>query len=499
MDTRTSQKWKYKGLLFVAVMAVMLLVGAVPATEVFAARNATTEKYVVVLDPGHGGSEDGAYAVHNGRAYREELINWKITQYAMEALQKESNIEVYLTKTQYETLPIEYRVSTAAKYNPDLLVSLHVNSADTSYTRGASVLISGGTYRSYLHDEELTLGKYVIQELNSLGISTRFSSTGGMEYRYSENGSTYPNGAIRDYYGIVAGSVEADFPGVIIEHAFITNYSDAVNYLTTDAQLKKLGEADAKAIIRYISELPAKEVKNGWYEENNNYYYYKSGVKQTNKLIRIDGEVYYVDSTGKRQTGWKTVNGRRYYFESDGAAHRGWKNESDGTRYYFNSKDGFLYYNTTLTSASGNIYIFGSDGKLSKEGWTYYKSNYYYTNKYGYIYKGLKKIDGKYYYFDPVKGYRYKNRKVTMDNGDIYYFEADGSRFEGGFKELKYNGVTYTYYFQTNGKAKKGWMNLDGKWYYFNSKTAFMYKGRNLIAANGQVYTFTSDGVCENR
>lgn len=229
-------KKKAAGIFLAAAAGLLMVLGCV---SVSAAEKTT--KYVVVLDPGHGGAEDGAYAVHNGKAYREEVINWKISQYTMQELKKENNIQVYLTRGENETLPIGKRVAAAGKYEPDLLVSQHINSEDYGYARGASVLISKGYYRSYLHESEKKFGSYVIQELSSLGISTRFREEGGMEYRLSENGSLYPNGLPRDYYTIVAESVEANFPGVIIEHAFITNYGDAVNFLSTEEQLKRIG------------------------------------------------------------------------------------------------------------------------------------------------------------------------------------------------------------------------------------------------------------------
>ena len=37
---------------------------------------AETAKYVVVLDSGHGGVGSGAGAIHNGKVYREQEINW---------------------------------------------------------------------------------------------------------------------------------------------------------------------------------------------------------------------------------------------------------------------------------------------------------------------------------------------------------------------------------------------------------------------------------------
>ena len=240
-----------------------------------ATTTATTSKYVVVLDPGHGGNESGAGAVHNGKVYKEEEINWKIANYTMQALSQSSDIEVHLTKTKKQTVSLMKRVTTAKNYGADLLVSQHINDSDSSYSRGACVLVSSGTYRPSLAAKEKKFARYVLQELGKLGIS---KSGTGLLYRTSENGSTYPNGKIRDYYGIVAQSVEQNIPGVIIEHAFISSPYDAVNFLSTNAKLKKIGEADARAIIRYCKQLPAKkptpaptvapDAFTGWKEKN---------------------------------------------------------------------------------------------------------------------------------------------------------------------------------------------------------------------------------------
>ena len=51
-------------------------------------------KFVVALDPGHGGSEPGASA--NGLVERE--LTWKIALYCKEALESYANVEVVLTR-----------------------------------------------------------------------------------------------------------------------------------------------------------------------------------------------------------------------------------------------------------------------------------------------------------------------------------------------------------------------------------------------------------------
>ena len=43
-----------------------------------------------------------------------------------------------------------------------------------------------------------------------------------------------------------------EIPGIIVEHAFVTNSSDVNNYLNNEAGLKKLGVADATGIMKYF-------------------------------------------------------------------------------------------------------------------------------------------------------------------------------------------------------------------------------------------------------
>ncbi|MDO4272811.1 MAG: N-acetylmuramoyl-L-alanine amidase [Eubacteriales bacterium] len=487
--------------------AVMAVTGISGTLQTMAQKDTrAVKKHVVVLDPGHGGGETGARATYNGVTYKEEEINWKISNYTMQELAKQSDIEVHLTRTYTQSMGLRARVQTAKNYGADILVSQHINSVDSPSAKGASVMISKGTYRSYLAAKEKLFGSYVMDELGKLGIYKRFPETGGMEYRMSENGSKYPNGKPRDYYGIVASSIEMDLPGVIIEHAFISNYSDVKNFLSTDAKLKKLAQADARAIIRYCNQLPDEEVpgpdvdpdkKNGWIKENGDYYYYENGEKAVNRLLFLIPGIYYVDEEGKRQYGWQEFEGKTYFFKDDGIAHCNWMNDN-GTWYYFNQKYGYLYKDIALVSGAGNVYLFDKDGKRLS-GWCTFKGKRYYVGEKGYALRGMRKVNGKYYYFDPTKAYLYTNKKITMKNGDIYYVDNKGVRYDKGFKTLKSGTKTYTYFFQKNGIAKKGWMKLNGKWYYFTSKARVMLKSTTVTNSKGKVYKFNSKGICTNR
>ena len=478
-------------LAFAAAMLWVLPVSAAGSDKTF----------VIVLDPGHGGSDPGASEVHSGRRYYEADINWRIALYTKKYLEEhDKNVKVYLTRNGNEYVSLEDRVNQAKERNADFLVSLHINSSDSSAPKGASVLISRGTYRPSIAQKERLFGKYVMEELKGIGITGRYPETGGMEYRLSENGSKYPNGQPRDYYYIVANSVEANLPGVIIEHAFISSPSDVMNFLSSSAKIKKLGEADGKAILRYVEYMrahPEQEVKNGWYLYKGNYYYYQDGKKVKNKLLSLSDGIYYVDETGKRCSGWKTVSGKRYYFKEDGKAAKGWM-KYNGSWYYFNNKNGYMYHNAKLTSGAGNVYIFGSDGKRAS-GWCTYDGQRYYVGSKGYAYRGMHTIGGRIYYFHSSKAYLYVKKIFTRKNGDIYYAGTKGFCYTNGFVSLKVNGVSNRYYFGTDGKALKGWQKIQGKWYYFDKKTGAAYRNRKVKNAAGKTYIFNSRGECTNR
>lgn len=211
---------------------------------------------VVVLDPGHGnGGDTGAVSTWDGTTYIERDINLKIAQYCKAVLDQYTGIKVYMTRTdnsnglkvgaedgeEYGTI-----VKYAQSVNADILVSIHNNSGVAS-AHGAEVYYPNGSYNSTIGQVGQELSEKVMEKLKALGLAER-----GAKIRNSEDGNTYPDGSLADYYGVIRQSKLAGFPGIIIEHAFLTNQSDATNFLGSDDALKKLGEADAQAIIEYF-------------------------------------------------------------------------------------------------------------------------------------------------------------------------------------------------------------------------------------------------------
>lgn len=198
---------------------------------------------VVVLDPGHGGTDGGASA--NGIV--EKTVNLKIAQYCKAELEEYAGVVVYMTRNDDTYLTLAQRAQVAVDKNADVFISLHNNSNTSSAPNGACVYYPNGNYNSNVSTTGKSLATIIESKLTDLGLAS-----GGIKIRNSENGTKYPDGSLADYYGVIKRCKENGIPGLIVEHAYVSNASDAKNYLSTDEQLKKLGVADATGIAEYF-------------------------------------------------------------------------------------------------------------------------------------------------------------------------------------------------------------------------------------------------------
>lgn len=200
---------------------------------------------IVVLDPGHGGTDGGASG-SSTVGMSESTLNLKIAAYCKKELETYSGVTVYMTRSTDSYMEISNRVAIAANYKADVLVSIHLNSSTNAAAKGAEVYYPNSSYNITVSNIGKELAAKIQEKLVALGLSDR-----GIKIRNSESGNKYGDGSIADYYGIIRMAKEAGFPAIIVEHAFISSKEDAADYLSTDAKLKQLGVADASGIAAY--------------------------------------------------------------------------------------------------------------------------------------------------------------------------------------------------------------------------------------------------------
>lgn len=93
-------------------------------------------KMVVVLDPGHGGIDDGA--IGPGGAKEKELV----LQFALDvrkALESTGKFDVLMTRDDDTFIALDDRVTFARSKGAQLMVSFHADTVTQSYVRGATV------------------------------------------------------------------------------------------------------------------------------------------------------------------------------------------------------------------------------------------------------------------------------------------------------------------------------------------------------------------------
>lgn len=205
---------------------------------------------VVVLDPGHDGTHGGSSA--NG--FVEAQLNLKIAQYCKAELEEYYGVTVYMTRDS-ASCPngggdnkscLQRRADIARDMGANLFVSLHNNYSSASSASGAEIWYPNQNYNPWTSQVGGSAASCILEQLTSLGLKGR-----GTQIR-NANEDKYPDGSAADYYAVIRHCKEYGIPGIIVEHAFMSNSSDAANFLSNDEGLKKLGVADATGIAQYF-------------------------------------------------------------------------------------------------------------------------------------------------------------------------------------------------------------------------------------------------------
>ncbi len=206
---------------------------------------AVSSKIVVAIDPGHGGYDPGASA--NG--LKESDLTWAIAQACKTQLESYGRYTVFLTRAEDENPKQSERVNRAVQAGAALFVSIHINSADATSAHGAEVWIPNdhGYLNNQTHDLSESIADKILDNITALGLSDR-----GLKIKDATDDDVYDDGTPADYFTVISEARRAGIPSMIVEHAFISNASDA-SKLADPAFLKKLGIADAKGIASTFS------------------------------------------------------------------------------------------------------------------------------------------------------------------------------------------------------------------------------------------------------
>ena len=481
------------------------------------ANSSKSGNIVVALDPGHDSKHTGATGIGG---LKEEVLTLKIANYCKTELEKYAGVSVYMTRTT-SSCPypsnkssggdIGDRVQAAARAGADLFVSFHLNSSSSSGSNGAEVIVPNGNWKPQVASDGRKLAQAILNELKAVGVNMRPTSIYSKDTTVNE---TYPDGSKSDYFSVQIYAKEAGIPGIIVEHAFLTNSNDVNKFLKTESGLKKLGCADATGIAKYLG-LSKKSDNTGWRTINGKTYYYINGKAVTGER-QIDGHWYYFDANGIMQTGFVNLGYKIVYYNYNGWMLYG-EHQIDGYWYYFDTGSGavqtgfvdlghkIVYYNAKGQmqygehQLNGYWYYFDTGSGAMQTGFVNLGHKIVYYNAKGQMQYGEHQLNGYWYYFDTGTGAMqtdfvnlghkivYYNAKGQMQygehqlNGYWYYFDTGTGAMQTGFVNLGHKIV----YYNAEGQMQYGEQQINGYWYYFDTGSGAMQKNAEI---NGKYY-----------
>ena len=440
---------------------------------------ARSGKIVVALDPGHDDRDAGAsdYGLH------EEALTLKIANYCKEELEKYAGVEVYMTRTSSKcpypnASPaggcITARANAAAKAGAKIFVSFHLNAWTDPKSNGAEVIIPNYNWKSDVGAQGRELASKILNELTSLGLCNRgLVCKTGTDPKYK-----YPDGSLEDWFTVQVANKYNGIPGIIVEHAFITNSGDVNNVLNTEAGLKRLGVADATGIANYLG-LSKEKVE--WKTVNGKKYCYVNNQKITGER-QIGGYWYYFDGNGVMQTGFVNLGGKTVYYNSDGQMQYG-EQKINNAWYYFDTITGARI--TGFYNLPGKTVYYGSDGQMRYGEQKINNAWYYFDTTTGARVTGFYNLSGRIVYYGADGKMRYGEQKI---NNAWYCFDTITGARVTGF----YNLSGKIYYYGTDGKKRFGEQKINDAWYCFDTSTGKMVTG--FYNLPGKVVYYGADG-----
>lgn len=186
---------------------------------------------VIVLDPGHGGDEEGGLYEY----FIEKDLNLIVANAMKAELEKYEGVTVYLTRTGDQKLSLAERSAFAKSVNADFMFCLHFNLSGEHTLFGAECWVSAFGEE---HSKGYSFADIEIRMLEEMGLYSR-----GIKTRLNKDGL--------DYYGIIRTASELEVPCVLIEHCHMDHENDR-SYCEGREQWEAFGRLDATAAAKYF-------------------------------------------------------------------------------------------------------------------------------------------------------------------------------------------------------------------------------------------------------
>jgi N-acetylmuramoyl-L-alanine amidase len=229
----------------------------------------------VVLDPGHGGTQDGAVGPDG---LVEKTLSLQICQRLKAVLVRRLHARVTLTRTRDALVHLSDRVAFANHLRPDVFISIHANSMPTRKLRAATRGVETFFLSASASDAEA--GTLADRENAEGGHSHAPSGQSTLAFILADLQRTETHGeSSRLAYAVQKALVKAtgaedrgvqqapfyvltgvEAPAILVEVGFISNPAEAKR-LVDPAYQDRIAEAIVDGLGRFSSEMLARDAE----------------------------------------------------------------------------------------------------------------------------------------------------------------------------------------------------------------------------------------------
>ena len=259
-----------------------------------------SNKFIVVLDAGHGGKDYGA--VYHGNI--EKNIALKTALKIGDILEKDNQIQIVYTRKTDVFIELQQRANIANKAKANIFVSIHCNANTNTSAFGNETFVMGITRNAAnlevakMENEVVTLEKdYKVKYdgydpkspesiigfniLQEEYLEQSIDLAGKIQERFQQNLSSKDRGVKQAGFLVLR---QITMPRVLVEMGFISNKEEGAILNSNEGQ-DKVAEAIARAILdykkEYFTETNSSD-KNVTINDDENRKPIKEEVKNTN-------------------------------------------------------------------------------------------------------------------------------------------------------------------------------------------------------------------------
>ena len=190
---------------------------------------------LIVIDPGHGGSDSGATDRFRTNSVYEKNIALAIGRRVRDVL-TQNGATVLMTRADDSFPPLDSRPRFANAHHADYYVSIHCDSAEVQNARSGTAV--------YYH------GASGMCRLMAADIGRRISQVSGIPYNGIKSDMTQYGGRFATGYAVLR---ESEMPAVLVETGFMTSDSDLAK-LRDDATQQRIAEGVVAGLRDFISD-----------------------------------------------------------------------------------------------------------------------------------------------------------------------------------------------------------------------------------------------------